>query len=389
MPQPPSYPGFYVEEAPSVGSRLIAGVGTSVTAFVGHIGQGLPDQPVGIDSFADFNREFGGLDRNSPLSYAVHHFFLNGGRRAVVVRVGSDGSASIADELIGGTPATGMNALLDSVDFNLLCIPETFDLADADAAAVADAAIALCESRRAFYLVDPPKARTAADVGAWADSLVPSPNAALYFPGLQISDPLDGRLQLTIAASGPVAGVVARIDNNRGVWKAPAGMDAYLGGVTGLAMAISNAENEALNANRINVLRHFPGRGYLVWGARTLAGADSRGDPYKYVPLRRLALYIMESIHRGTQWTVFEINDESTWSKVRRDIDTFMHGLFRAGALQGNKPENAYYVHCGRDTTTQSEMADGVMNIEVGFAPSRPGEFLLIRFQNRMGDSAP
>lgn len=385
MPQPPGYPGLYVQEVPSLGSSTFAGVGTSVTAFVGHISHGLPDQPVKIHSFAEFSREFGGLDRDSPVSYAIHQFFLNGGGRAIVVRAGSDGSRGIRDDLIGTTSTTGMNALV-AEEFNLLCIPETFDLPDADAAAVAEAAIALCESRRAFYLVDPPKGRSVSNIVAWADGLTQSKNAAIYFPAVQLTDPLDNRLQLAIAASGTVAGVYARTDTHRGVWRAPAGLDANLAGVTGLAIPISNAENDAINSGRINALRHFPGRGHVVWGARTLAGGDSQAAEYRYVPVRRLALYIMECIHRGTQWTVFEINEESTWSKVRRDVNAFMHGLFLDGALQGNSAKHAYYVHCGADTTTQSDIDDGWMNIGVGFAPAKPGEFLVIRVQRRLGE---
>ena len=386
MPQPPTQPGIYVEEVPSLVSRVIAGVETSVTAFVGHLSQGVTDQPVKINSFADFSREFGGLDRNSPLSYAVHHFFLNGGGRALVVRVGSDGSTPIRDELMGTTPSTGMNALQDAGDFNLLCIPETFDLPDAEAAAVAEAAIAFCESRRAFYLVDPPKARTVSDIVSWVDGLARSQYAAIYFPALQIPDPLDNRVTLSIAPSGSVAGVYARTDGNRGVWKAPAGLDASLNGIAGLAILMSDAENAAINSQRINALRRFPVNGHVVWGARTLAGADSQGSEYKYVPVRRLASYIAESIHRGTQWTVFEPNDESTWSKVRLDVGNFMQGVFRDGALQGNSPNDAYFVRCGPDTTTQADMANGIMAIEVGFAPTKPREFLVVRIQQRVGD---
>lgn len=386
MPQPPSSPGIYVEEVSGSGIRVIAGVETSITAFVGHMDRGVTDQPVRIDSFADFEREFGGLSRGSPTSYAVHQFFLNGGRRALVVRAGADGSTAIRDDLIGLTPLTGMNALLEADEFNLLCIPETFDLPDPDAAAVADAAIALCESRRAFYLVDPPKAKTVSDIVAWADILRQSRDAAIYFPALRIQDPLDNRSELAVAPSGSVAGVYARIDSTRGLWKAPAGMEATLAGVTGLAVSISTRENDELNSNRINALRYFPGMGHVVWGARTLKGADSEADDYKYVSVRRLTLFIVESIYRGTQWTAFEANDESTWSQVRLDVSTFMQGLFRDGALQGSTPNQAYFVRCGADTTTQADMAQGLMHIEVGFAPVRPGEFLIVRIRQRVGD---
>lgn len=386
MPQPPGYPDIYVQEAPRAVNRGIAGVHSAVTAFVGHLRQGPAELPVKVYSYAEFEREFGGLDRHCPLSYAVYFFFINGGGCAVVVRVGADGSTAIRQDLIGAGPATGMNALLEAEEFNLLCIPETFDLTDADANAVANAAIALCESRHAFYLVDPPKTKALSDIVAWVDELAPSKNAAVYFPAVHVGDPLDNGVKLSIAPSGAVAGVYARTDGREGVWKSPAGTDANLRGVTGLALMISNAESATINSKRINVLRSFPIYGHVVWGARTLAGADSQGSEYKYVSVRRLALFITESIARGTQWTVFESNDNSTWARVRLEVGSFMQGLFRDGALQGNSPREAYFVHCDADTTTRLDIENGLMNIEVGFAPTKPAEFLIVRIQHRLDD---
>ena len=362
--------------------RSIIGVATTVAAFVGFFGAGAVDRPVAVASFRDFEREFGRLDPAFPASYGVHAYFANGGRQAIVVRADAAGQPA-KDALIGLTASAGLNALLGVDSFNLLCLPDTFDLPDADAAQVARAAINLCEARRAFYLVDAPKAKTLGDIVAWVDGLPPSRNAAVYFPAICVADPIDSTQTRTLAPSGAVAGVVVRTDINRGVWKAPAGTEATLNGVRSLAVAISDHENGDINRLRINALRGFPGR-TVVWGARTLAGADSMTDPFKYVPVRRLALFIEESLMRGTQWAVFEANGEALWTELRLHAEAFMQELFRDGALQGASPKDAYYVRCGADTTTMADIEQGVVNLLVGFAPSRPAEFLTLNIRLTM-----
>jgi hypothetical protein len=362
--------------------RSITAVATTVAAFVGFFGAGVADRPVAVASFRDFEREFGGLDPAFPASYGVHAFFANGGRQAIVVRVDAT-TQSAGDALIGLSPSTGLNALLDTDSFNLLCIPDTFELPDADAARVAEAAIRLCEARRAFYLVDAPKAKALGDIVAWVDGLSPSRNAAVYFPAICLADPLDNAQTRTVAPSGSVAGVVVRTDINRGVWKAPAGTEATLNGVRSLAVAISDHENGDINRLRINALRSFPGR-TVVWGSRTLAGADAMTDPFKYVPVRRLALFIEESLVRGTQWAVFDANGEALWAQLRLHAEAFMQELFRDGALQGASPKDAYYVRCGADTTSMADIEQGVVNLLVGFAPSRPAGFLTINIRLAM-----
>ena len=128
----------------------------------------------------------------------------------------------------------------------------------------------------------------------------------------------------------------------------------------------------------INCLRAFPGIVHVIWGARTLEGADGLGSQWKYVPVRRLSLYIEESIVRGTQWVVFEPNDEPLWARIRLDVDAFMHTLFRQGAFRGTTPKDAYFVKCDSETTTQTDIDNGIVNIVVGFAPLRPAEFVVI-----------
>jgi phage tail sheath protein FI len=255
--------------------------------------------------------------------------------------------------------------------------------------------MAYCAKHRAMLIVDPPRAWGANPATAAAAAVTGLPalglnglearNAALYFPRVVEFDPmLEGQLA-SFVPCGVVAGVMARTDTRRGVWKAPAGLDASLNGVAGLQVSLTDGENGRLNPLGINCLRSLPGAGRVVWGSRTLRGADQLADEYKYVPVRRLALYIEESLYRGTQWVVFEPNDEPLWSQIRLNVGAFMHNLFRQGAFQGATPRDAYFVRCDKETTTQNDINLGVVNIHVGFAPLKPAEFVVIKLQQIAG----
>lgn len=571
MPVTVSYPGVYIEEISS-GVRTITGVATSITAFIGRALRGPTDEPLTLNSFADFERKFGGLWVDSNLGYAVRDFFLNGGSQALVVRlyhadpgdpegdpvvptpaekasltVGQltfeaaykgkwginlratvdvdnlsdevaagmgvakealfnltvqdtspggttekflnltvvdssrrvDNVLSSNSELLRykGTPnaeaaiAAGMDALgtkektyadalkaltekknadpsadvsgeqaavdaaktaldtalteaagsvsdglplavsdflptngevekkglyaLEQADlFNLLCIPPyhaATDSLDVDVNLVS-AAAAYCEKRRAMLLVDAPKDWTTKDkakskfTDATTDNVgTRSRNAALFFPRLRQPNPLRDNQMENFAACGAVAGVFARTDTQRGVWKAPAGLAATLVGVPSLSVSLTDAENGELNPLGINCLRAFPIGGRVVWGARTLKGSDQLADEYKYISVRRTALYIEESLFRGLKWVVFEPNDEPLWSQIRLNVGAFMHNLFRQGAFQGSSPADAYFVKCNKETTTQTDIDLGVVNIIVGFAPLKPAEFVIIKIQQIAG----
>ena len=211
-------------------------------------------------------------------------------------------------------------------------------------------------------------------------------NAALYFPRVLEADPLRDSQVDTFVPCGIIAGIMARTDTARGVWKAPAGLDAAINGIQGLNVTLNDAENGLLNPLGINCLRVFPVNGRVVWGARTLRGADQLADEYKYVPVRRTALFIEESLYRGTQWVVFEPNDEPLWAQIRLNIGAFMQNLFRQGAFQGKTPRDAYFVKCDKETTTQTDINLGIVNIIVGFAPLKPAEFVVIKIQQIAGD---
>jgi uncharacterized protein len=185
-----------------------------------------------------------------------------------------------------------------------------------------------------------------------------------------------------------VAGLWARTDGTRGVWKAPAGTAATLTGVQKLEYKLTDPENGVLNPVAINCLRNFPIYGPVCWGARTLNGADQMADQWKYIPVRRLALYIEESLYRGTQWVVFEPNDTPLWAQIRLNVGAFMQTLFRQGAFQGSTPQQAYFVQCDATTNPQASINLGIVNIVVGFAPLNPAEFVVITIQQMAGQVA-
>jgi len=525
MPDSHSHPGVFVEEVPS-GVRAIRGVSTSNTAFVGFFRKGPMKTPVRITSFADFERELDGLDRESPTSYAIQQYFLNGGRVAFVVRVASGTPTTAKIDLVGGDPAetvltleassegswgkevevavrhpvgdherfdlavrrvrivegekqvvetevhrdlsmssqdpsfvqgklasssrlvrvtgaigaqrphlvsaepadptspsilgnlestvgvfvplTGTASmdgaapdssaqLIDGVKslesiapdiFNLLSLPEAASLPTDQARRLAyTEAEKFCLDRRAFLLVDiPQEVGTVPSVSSWMTSVGNGlgRNAAVYFPRLEIADQIDEDRLRNVASSGTMAGVYARTDETRGVWKAPAGTEAVLRGAS-VVTQVTDLENDSLNRQGVNVLRIFPALGNVAWGARTLDGADSTASEWKYVPVRRTALYIEESLYRGTQWAIFEPNDESLWAQIRLNVSAFMNDLFRQGAFQGQTQSDAYFLKCDIETTSQNDIDIGVVNILVGFAPLRPAEFVILEIQQKAG----
>jgi phage tail sheath protein FI len=512
MPVPVTYPGVYIEEIPS-GVRTITGVATSITAFIGWAQKGPTDRAELILSWPDYERKFGGLNRDSLMSYSVYHFFNNGGQRAYIVRLVTTGSQTntenaaaatveldsklrvtannpgkwgenyaivtkkraddntrfrlvvanikqdpkgipvetfenlsmnpqdaryvvnvlksessfvVAEVLNNATdppadtaiPASGVipdaaklkngndgkvltpndsafeNALLptngtggayllDRIDlFNLLCVPGETD---------ADTLSSLqkfCRDRRAFLIADCPQNASFSSLQTGPGSGLTgtdSINSAFYFPWIVAPDILQENRPTEQPPCGFVAGLYARTDTNRGVWKAPAGTEASLTGVLGVKTPLTNDENGVLNPLAINCIRNFPVYGTISWGARTLQGNDERGSEWKYIPVRRTALFIEETLFRALKWVVFEPNDEPLWAQIRLNVGAFMNDLFRQGAFQGKTPREAYFVKCDKETTTQSDINRGIVNIVVGFAPLKPAEFVIIKIQQMAG----
>ena len=290
----------------------------------------------------------------------------------------------------------GMYALEATDLFNLMVLPpltRTLDVGNSTWALAAS----YCQDRRALLLIDPPASWTANAATAISTAATgvntlraavgndDARNAAVYFPRLRMADPLSENRLAEFAPAGAVAGIIARTDVQRGVWKAPAGLDASFSGVQAFSYTMTDAQNGQLNPVGLNCLRTFPVTGNLVWGARTLAGADQLASEWKYLPVRRLALFLEESLYRGSQWVVFEPNDEPLWAQIRLSIGAFMQNLFRQGAFQGSSPREAYFVKCDRETTTQNDIDLGIVNILVGFAPLKPAEFVVLKIQQMAG----
>jgi uncharacterized protein len=341
-----------VTEDSAPAGTSIAGADTSTAAFVGSARTAAAGEPVEVASASEYERAFGTLD--DELERGVRLFFANGGARAWVVPV--------AGGLLDGL------SRLDGLRFSLLALPEAGELDPESAARVAVAAAEICERRRAFLLVDPP---SSADVVEWARELGSLRNAAAYVPRLRLADGSES------AASGAVAGILARTDRERGVWKAPAGSSATVRDVADATVTLSEAAVERLVAAGVNVVRGLPS-GLVLWGARTLAVDDPE---WKYVNVRRLALFLESSIEEGTQWAVFEPNGEQLWNEVRRRVEEFMLTLFQQGAFQGTRPEDAYFVRCDRTTMTQNDIDNGRLVVVVGFAPAQPAEFVVLRIE--------
>jgi phage tail sheath protein FI len=283
-------------------------------------------------------------------------------------------------------PKSGLMALENTDLFNILCLPPDLGTGDIPSS-LWDTAAAYCQSRRAMLVVDPPNTWTDKDSAkAGIDVLMTrSANAAVFFPSLLELDQLRDNQEFQFAPCGAMAGLFARMASARGVWKAPAGIDATILGTSGLAVPLTDGENGELNPLGINCLRDMRTIGRVIWGSRTLRGADALTDEYKYIPVRRTALYIEESLFRGTKWVVFEPNDEPLWAQIRLNVGAFMNTLFRQGAFQGTKPSDAYLVKCDHDTNPQTEIDKGIVNILVGFAPLKPAEFVVINIQQLTG----
>jgi phage tail sheath protein FI len=292
-------------------------------------------------------------------------------------------------DIVGESDRTGVKAL-DLVDiFNILCLPKpaTTDYTPDMLGTIAE----YCAGKRAILLVDSPS--------AWADNAFLdfrtvasgypitgnfTANAAFYFPNIKTTNAITG-VPDERGPCGAVAGVWAATDAARGVWKAPAGTNAGVTGIADLSATINDEESGVLNPLAVNCLRTVPLVGPVIWGARTCRGADALADQWKYIPVRRTALFIEESLRRGTQWIVFEPNDEPLWAAIRLNVGAFMNSLFRQGAFQGSTPQEAYLVKCDKENNPQNDIDRGIVNILVGFAPLKPAEFVIIHIQQLAG----
>jgi uncharacterized protein len=301
---------------------------------------------------------------------------------------GSDGAVlnpndATFETALQPTSGTGGVYHLDRIDlFNLLCVP-----GESTPSALSNLQ-KFCRDRRAFLIADCASNASLTTLANGPNTSLTGTdaiNAAFYFPWVSAPDPLQQNRPAEYPPCGFVAGLYSRTDSSRGVWKAPAGTEASLTGVLGVRTVLTNDENGVLNPKAVNCIRNLPVYGTVLWGARTLQGNDERGSEWKYIPVRRTALFLEESLYRALKWVVFEPNDEPLWAQIRLNVGAFMHGLFRQGAFQGKTPQDAYFVKCDKETTPQNDINLGIVNIVVGFAPLKPAEFVIIKIQQIAG----
>lgn len=370
-------PGAYVEEA-SFRAKSIEGVSTSTTAFFGPTQRAVENAPPVVTSAQEFARlcgdaatlMFGAVALPNYLAQAARAFFDNGGRRLVVFAVNrADGALPRAEDY---GAAFARSAALDEI--SLVAAPGCSALPGVDAAAVAAELIRHVETvRDRFAVLDPPPGQTVAQVQAYRAGF-DSSRAALYYPWVVTSAPGGGpAAELAAAPSGFVCGIFARTDLERGVHKAPA--NEVVIGASRFETDIVRDEQDVLNPLAVNCLRRLEGRGLRVWGARTLAS-----DPqWKYVNVRRYFIYLEKSIERGLQWTVFEPDAEPLWSRLRATVEDFLLRQWQGGALQGDRPEAAFFVRCDRTTMTQADIDNGRVVCLIGVAVLKPAEFVVFR----------
>jgi uncharacterized protein len=302
--------------------------------------------------------------------------------------------------------------LLDQIApqvFNIMCIPDLVWCEPEVQEGAFTTALGYCKARQAFLLVDPspPESWTKAplvfgssevkvtigEIGVnkaelkkligvgWGALFTGAENdaAAAYYPWVQVVNPANNGQPILIPPSGTVAGVYAATDTVHGVWKAPAGIPAKLAGVSGLAdTTINDAINGELNIRGFNALRTFPVYGNVVWGSRTLAGADLLDSPAKYVPVRRLADFVEQSLVQSLRWAVFEPNNATLWSTLTLEASQFMMGLYNAGAFSGESAKEAFSVVCDKTTTSPEDQLNGIVNINVAFQAVDPAEFVVL-----------
>jgi phage tail sheath protein FI len=384
-------PGIYVEEV-SEGKHSIQGVGTTTAAFVGPapFREARPHEAVAINSWPQFLKVFTRPDTpGNALSRAVYGFFLNGGRRCFVVNIGD------STRLTGGTRRREGLEVLEAVsEVAMVCAPGFAD-AGSQAALIAHAEKMkdrivildtpedvddLSELTRVALMEAPGEPSPAAAVTPQKGKRPPvTTYGAVYYPWITMEDPMTGE-RVNVPPSGHVAGVYARTDVSRGVHKAPA--NELVMGAGNLVRHITPEEQAELNSNGVNCIRYFPSRGIRIWGARTLADADS---PMRYVNVRRLFNYVEESIGLGTGWAVFEPNNHTLWANLTRDVSHFLMRLWRDGALMGRTPEQAFYVQCDEQTNPPENIDAGQVVALIGLAPVKPAEFIIFRIGQHEG----
>lgn len=438
-------PGVYVEQVDK-GTKPIEAAGTSITAFIGitaeasiksvdSSGNEARSSVLGktmlVTNWTQYTTIFGGFVEGAFMPDAVYGYFNNGGgpcyvtslravdempdtkkpapkkaaastkkeddakegeEAAVTPIVESVGGPLTAKEFIGDTAErSGIGGLEAFSNISLLVCPDVFYGYDGSPAAksrvkqVQTAMIAHCENMQyRFALLDTPPNLSAQEAKEWRDYVnFDTSYAAMYYPWIEVADLSDSpQTSKFVPPSGHVVGIYNRTDAERGVHKAPA--NEVILGATNLEIDLTKGEQDTLNPIGVNCIRSFPGRGIRVWGARTLSSDGS----WRYINVRRLFSQVGQSLDVGLQWVVFEPNDSNLWARVRRDITAFLRVIWRSGALFGSSPDAAFYVKCDAELNPHEIRDLGQLIIEVGMAPVKPAEFVILRLSQWAGADA-
>lgn len=384
-------PGVYVEET-SFRKKSIEAVSTSTAGIVGPTPHG-PSEPTLVTSWSEYQQVFGAADEHEGtfLPYVVRGFFENGGHRLYVARIEpADGVETYtATDFIGTfdtvtQTGTGLSGLGNINEISLITIPDSVNegviVEAAEQDALIDAQVQHCERLLyRFAILNVPSGSSDART---IRPNIDSSRAAVYFPWVNVRA-FDGSSTVLVPPSGHIAGIYARTDTRRGVHKAPANETVSGLASSALEFDINNREQVTFNELGINAIRLISGRGIRVWGARTLSS-----DPeWRYVNVRRLFIMLERSIQEGTRWSVFEPNDPKLWGQVQQTIENFLLSHWRDGALQGAKPDEAFFVRCDRSTMTQNDIDSGQLVCEIGVAPLKPAEFVIFRIGQKTADA--
>ncbi len=386
-------PGVFIEETPTT-AKAIEGVATAVTAFVGITSRDSLSKPKLVKSMTDYLDLFGLLfSSDDVMTLAVNAFFLNGGRRAYICPVVSDAQTASSSSTLHAYTRF-FDKVLASLAINIIVLPGQCWAEDGTGNAIISIAQAHCDKlENRMLIIDPPETLALRNENAVRRMALPiSDYTVIYYPWVGMANPVfhrrSGSTSLTVsktvnvAPSAIAAGIWSKIDERRGVWKSPAGLQ--LTGASSLTFNVTGFEQQQLNPLAVNCIRKFPRRGMMLWGARTLSSTSE----WRYISVRRLAIYIKESINKSIDWAVFEPNDEPLWLSLRGVVEGFMLGLFREGALQGNKVDEAFFVRVGLgETMTQSDIVRGRLIIEIGFAPLKPAEFVIVGITKKMANN--
>jgi len=374
-------PGVY-SDIVSSGNKPIESAGSSTGAFIGQCSQGPEGKAILVTSWGQFQKLFGGPAEAGHLAHAVYGFFLNGGSRCYVYNMGAKKANQTEEEMAaaikgvdkGPSRRTGLEAFKEIEDISLLSAPgftsplihqllSDHALECGDRIAILDGVDDLGE----VQLHEFPRIGDSAE-------------AALYWPWISVYDESVKKL-VYAPPSGHVMGTIARVDSQRGVHKAPA--NEVLRGAVGLKYSLTRNEQALMNPRGVNVIRDLDDMGIRIYGARTL----STDPEWKYLNVRRLFQVVRQSVTKGTEWVVFEPNNETLWGNIERNIKSYLKTLWAGNALMGKTPEEAFYVRCNSDTNPVENIDRGLVTIEIGIAPVKPAEFVQINIQQKLEDS--